>query len=315
MEWRTKEVESFRHKLGRKGDRYGEPLRDITDLSAVRIITYYQEDVALIGNLIGKEFEVDTDNSIDKSVELAPDQFGYVSVHYVASLLKARSRLSEWSAFKSMKVEIQVRTALQHAWAAVNHKLDYKSADEAPTAIQRRLFRLSALFELADEQLSDIRDARLRISEEYESEVHDGKFDIPLDLTSLRVYFTAHPYPREVLAKANEIMPGVVGPTEPHPERSRDLKDLLRVLKHFGIETVGEFDALLRKMISKGDRWKRLPPDDPQNNPETTRTLEDMITVWVLIEKQADQELYSSMYPSDRWGEFVDSINYYHASS
>jgi putative GTP pyrophosphokinase len=62
--------------------------------------------------------------------------------------------------YADIRAEIQVRTALQHAWSAVHHKLEYKSSTEAPPELRRRLFRLSALFELADEQFSELRDAR-----------------------------------------------------------------------------------------------------------------------------------------------------------
>ena len=44
-----------------------------------------------------------------------------------------------------------------HAWAEIQHKLAYKSGDQVPEAFQRMLFRLSAKFEEADEQLEHIR--------------------------------------------------------------------------------------------------------------------------------------------------------------
>lgn len=52
IENRTKSVVSFTEKIGRKSSKYQNPLRDITDLSGIRIITYYLEDVARVGELI-----------------------------------------------------------------------------------------------------------------------------------------------------------------------------------------------------------------------------------------------------------------------
>lgn len=103
---------------------------------------------------------------MDKAAALDPDRFGYLSVHYTASLSPARRKLAEWRPYADIRAEVQFRTALQHAWSAVQHKLEYKSSIEAPRELRRRLFRLSALFELADEQFSELRDDRARIAAE-----------------------------------------------------------------------------------------------------------------------------------------------------
>lgn len=48
-------------------------------------------------------------------------------------------------------------TVLQHAWATISHKLDYKSEVDVPRELRRSLFRLSALLELADKEFVDLR--------------------------------------------------------------------------------------------------------------------------------------------------------------
>jgi hypothetical protein len=45
-----------------------------------------------------------------------------------------------------------------HAWAEIEHKLNYKSDAQVPIKFQRKLFRLSAKFEEADEQFEELRD-------------------------------------------------------------------------------------------------------------------------------------------------------------
>jgi putative GTP pyrophosphokinase len=164
IESRTKDLDSFTEKISRKRAKYANPLTEITDLVGLRIITYYREDVAAVGEVLRGEFQIDATNSVDKAASLDPDRFGYSSVHYVVSLSPDRRRLVEWRPYAGMRAEIQVRTALQHAWSAVNHKLDYKSPTEVPRELRRRLFRLSALFELADEEFSELRDERARIA-------------------------------------------------------------------------------------------------------------------------------------------------------
>lgn len=51
-----------------------------------------------------------------------------------------------------LKVEEQLRTILMHVLAAISHKLLYKRENDAPNVLKRKLNRLSALIELADEQ-------------------------------------------------------------------------------------------------------------------------------------------------------------------
>lgn len=173
VEHRTKTLESLAAKVGRPGKSYGA-LEEIADISGLRVICYYTEDVDSVAQMIEREFLVSKENSLDKLHDLAPDQFGYRSVHYVVTLASGRSELSEWRACASMKAEIQVRTVLQHAWAAISHALQYKSENEVPSVFRRRLSRLAGILELADEEFSgvrrDQRDARKAIASSVESQ-------------------------------------------------------------------------------------------------------------------------------------------------
>ena len=83
---RVKELGSLQQKFLRKQGKYNQ-LGDITDIVGVRIITYYEQDVALIGNIIEREFVLDDYNSVDKRELLDPEKFGYISLHYVVSLI------------------------------------------------------------------------------------------------------------------------------------------------------------------------------------------------------------------------------------
>lgn len=67
IEARAKDVESFAEKVKRPGKDYGDPMHQITDLVGIRVVTYYLEDVDRVGKLIRDEFEVDHENSGDKS--------------------------------------------------------------------------------------------------------------------------------------------------------------------------------------------------------------------------------------------------------
>src|SRR5258706_12139567 len=130
VEHRTKEIPSFREKITRANKQYSSPLQEITDLAGLRIIVYYSEDVAIVCKLIEREFTIDKNSSVDKGSLLQPNEFGYRSVHYVVSLSNTRYSLPEWRSYKGLTAEIQVRTVLQHAWAAISHALQYKNEQD-----------------------------------------------------------------------------------------------------------------------------------------------------------------------------------------
>src|SRR5262245_38162898 len=115
---RVKEKDSLRNKLSRSDVGYLS-LRDVTDISGIRIITYFANEVDIVAKLIEEEFDVDRVNSVDKRAMLDPDRFGYLSLHYIAMLSDVRLKLTEYRRFAEFKVEIQIRSILQHTWAEI----------------------------------------------------------------------------------------------------------------------------------------------------------------------------------------------------
>jgi len=53
---------------------------------------------------------------------------------------------------------------LQHAWASISHALQYKQEQDVPTVSRRKLFRLSALLELADEEFLSLRKEQTEVT-------------------------------------------------------------------------------------------------------------------------------------------------------
>ena len=304
IEARTKAVDSFTEKISRKRAKYENPLREITDLVGIRIITYYLEDVAAVGEILKKEFQIDATNSVDKAAGLDPDRFGYTSVHYVVALSPDRRKLGEWRPYASYRAEIQVRTALQHAWSAVNHKLNYKSPTEVPKELRRRLFRLSALFELADEQFSELRDARARIASEYAEDVRGGQLNIPLDEASITAYLHDGGR-RDIIARLVTQSGGqIVVPEE--KRLVRDRRDLLRLLNTVGLSTIAQLDKYLSAEIFpvsiagapvfKGDG----------------AGVEDALTLLIMADKQVGKDIYGKVYSGD-WAEFAAKTEAWHS--
>jgi ppGpp synthetase/RelA/SpoT-type nucleotidyltranferase len=133
IEGRTKSAESFERKISRddKAGKY-KKLEEVTDISGIRIICYLKEDCDRISEIIKNCFKVDEANSLDKEDTIDDDRFGYRSIHYVVSFDDLRSSVTEYKRFSGLKAEIQIRTILQHTWAAIDWKFRYKNESEAP---------------------------------------------------------------------------------------------------------------------------------------------------------------------------------------
>lgn len=145
---RVKAKESLRQKLARP-DRTYHQLYDVTDLVGLRVVAYFEDDVDLVARLIEGHFLVDFTRSTDKQRFRDAQRFGYRSLHYVCAL-------ADGAPDPDFRFEIQVRTALQHAWAEIEHDLGYK-AESVPPALRRRFSRVASLLEIADQEFIALR--------------------------------------------------------------------------------------------------------------------------------------------------------------
>lgn len=244
LEHRAKTVESFAAKVERK--RYTNALTDVKDLSGVRVVTYYNDDVQRAADVIGAALTVSPEDSMDKLDDLDINEFGYRSLHVVCCIDEVRGRLGEWQAYAGLYVEIQIRSVLQHAWAAISHKLDYKSVTQAPADLRRQLFRLSALLELADEEFAKIRDISDRLEDDYAEGVPAGDLDFDINVHSL----TAFLRDRAELKEWEQIGQAVgFLPPDPWPgEFEQKVPFLVDLFQALGLTTLVDIDLLLKSM-------------------------------------------------------------------
>ena len=131
---RVKERASLEKKLSLK-KKYNN-IQEVTDILGLRIVTFFEDEVDKVAEIISKEFEIDASNSIDKRV-IEYDKFGYSSLHYIVSLNSSRNNLAEYKSCKNLKFEIQIRSILQHAWAEIEHDIGYKSKGSIPEIVKR----------------------------------------------------------------------------------------------------------------------------------------------------------------------------------
>ena len=188
MESRIKEEKSFAGKLKRKGYKYSE-LEDITDIFGVRVITFYNEEVDRIASLAESLFDIDWQNSEDKRLKHEFHSFGYNSLHYICRL-----REPVPPELREIRFELQIRTALQHVWSAIQHDIGYKTEMEIPIEHHRSLSRLAGLLELADNEFSRIRNAIAEYRHHINSLVQNGQYnEVPLDRESFGTYLSRRP--------------------------------------------------------------------------------------------------------------------------
>jgi putative GTP pyrophosphokinase len=180
---RLKSMESLARKLARPDRSYAE-LWDITDLVGLRVITYFEDAVDRVGQLVETRLPVTFEHSIDKRRRRDANTFGYRSLHYVCRLGGGQTD----DPFPSRACfEVQVRTVLEHAWAEIEHDLGYKSRETVPIGTRRRLNRLAGLLELADQEFGMIRRELDDYARSLPQRIEASEETVALDRLSLEV--------------------------------------------------------------------------------------------------------------------------------
>lgn len=162
---RAKTVASFAAKSasadpeGGEGLRYDDPLAEMADQIGVRVVTYLASDVEAVADVLGEQLEVLGDR--DKGLETArAGRWGYSSRHLDLRLPEDAPPDPLVDALAGRIVEVQIRTALQHAWAEFEHDIRYKGdvPPEHASELDRRFTLAAGLLELADREFTAIRD-------------------------------------------------------------------------------------------------------------------------------------------------------------
>ena len=236
IEYRVKTEQSLIGKLERKGDKY-HSLENITDLVGLRIVTFYTDDVDKVSAIVKNLFDVDWQNSVDKRKLHELTSFGYSSLHYICRLKEGQQSVACPKELARMPFEIQMRTALQHAWSAIEHDIGYKGAVKLPPEFRRQFSRLAGMLELADDEFSRLRTTMTEYRRQIESLVKSGQLsDVPLSTDSFRSYLELHPFERlnQRIAAVNQA--------EIYPVA---LMRFLPLLESFGMETLDDVQQFI----------------------------------------------------------------------
>ncbi|WP_085244493.1 GTP pyrophosphokinase [Mycobacterium paraense] len=184
IESRAKEIASFGKKATRpdpsdpENPKYPNPIHDITDLAAARVITFFLSTLEQTDAVITSEFEIIERN--DRGGEATGEaRLGYQSIHYLVKLKENRLQLPEYARFRGLIAELQVRTILQHAWAEIEHEIQYKAADVdvLPESIRRRFLSLAGMLEIGDREFQAIADQHQELQQNARERVASGELE------------------------------------------------------------------------------------------------------------------------------------------
>ncbi|MDO4617839.1 MAG: hypothetical protein Q4B03_10410 [Lachnospiraceae bacterium] len=235
---RLKTSESLAAKVIKK-DKY-RVLTDITDVVGCRLVAYFADDVDQIAAMVSRRFQMDWGNTVDKSAALSPTAFGYTSLHYVCSLPEEGEFTDYPAEFRGIRFEIQIRTALQHVWAEIEHDLGYKSEFGVPRSIRREFSRIAGLLEIADERFNAIRtsvgDYTLEIRDMIKN---DLATDLLVDQVSLKEYMYRNVRMQDLINQIARECDICVEHVDPFP--------YLKALEYLNIVTLGDLSAVMER--------------------------------------------------------------------
>jgi ppGpp synthetase/RelA/SpoT-type nucleotidyltranferase len=130
----------------------------ISDLVGVRVVCLYEPDVKKVEKILRGHLDCLAETDKTAEIEEQESSFGYKGLHLDVKLRQAHvEHHPPFREYKDIQFELQIRTISQDAWSTIDHRIKYKK--NIPRQLGRRINRLAALFELADQEFVNIRDA------------------------------------------------------------------------------------------------------------------------------------------------------------
>jgi len=171
IEGRVKEKEECIKKFHRKyqgkleADEQPYEIKDfISDLIGIRIVCLYEDQIPVLSELLQRHFRIIDVTDKISAVESTEDSFGYKGLHMDLALSDEMASLPKYLPYADRPFEVQIRSLIQDAWSVLDHKIKYKKS--IPVDLKRRINVLSALFELADREFKEIRNATTELMQQ-----------------------------------------------------------------------------------------------------------------------------------------------------
>ena len=165
ISFRVKGLNSFVKKAeDPKNKFYKDPLAEIEDQIAGRIITFFLSDIPIVKARLTDGTFATVENWTRRPERDA--EFGYESEHLIL-IIPPHLKPKEWQMHRRMTAtfELQIRTIFMHAYAEPQHDIAYKAAKDLPKDIRRELGWIAASSWGADqayERVIDFEQARTK---------------------------------------------------------------------------------------------------------------------------------------------------------
>lgn len=231
MQGRIKDFTSFWEKITRKS--YSDPFTQCTDIVAIRFIVFLERDIKKIEHILREIFEIDEENSVDKTIPEKASHVGYRSLHLVCSLGERRQNLPEYAQISRYRFEVQVRTVLQHAWAEIEHKRNYKGRYALPPELEHRLMITAGTLEMVDREFSNISVDAEKYSDSVSLHSSTVAGD-PLSQVGVSAIHSTYLAKMGINLAPQKITP----PTD----------EIVNALSDFGISSINELDELVKSL-------------------------------------------------------------------
>ena len=152
---RAKTVSRFLGKAATPGDcgpKYSEPLDQIQDQVAARIVVFYQCDVERIESEVSRYFSAIENR---KLIPESESEFGYFGHHFVLVLPTDVVAEDMGASMVPDFFELQIKTLFQHAWSEADHDLGYKPGDAELSPDQKRRIAFTSAQAWGADQIFD----------------------------------------------------------------------------------------------------------------------------------------------------------------